>query len=168
MPALLSNRYLLVNENISVKFSLLSKTKTYFYTNILRHRYHKETAFPPQILSPRLFSFNDWQENPLTTLHNRNNECKILPMLPKQMWLCSFFPIATTNEGCHSGAHHQCDPSGLDAYYFVKNTKDHDAHTASFFPANIMAQDCASLWHSENCYCRTETIVIALPALFYH
>lgn len=56
-----------------------------------------------------------------------------------------FFPIATTNEGCHFGTHHQCDPSGLDAYYFVKNTKDDDAHTASYFPANIMAQDCASL-----------------------
>lgn len=122
----------------------------------------------PQILSPTLFSFNDWQKDPLTALHNRNHDCRILPMLAKRMWLCScFFSIATT-EGCHFGAHHQCDPSGLDAYYFVMNTKDDDAHTASFSPANIMAQVCIPIWDIVKTvtrhvhYCRTETKVLAL------
>lgn len=35
LPVLLSNPYRLVNGNISVKFSLLTKTPTYFYTNVL-------------------------------------------------------------------------------------------------------------------------------------
>lgn len=130
MPALLSNRYLLVNENISLKFSLLSKTTTYFYPNVLQHRYHKETAFPPQILSPTLFSFNDRRT-------------------PSQL-----FTITATN-----AKFYQSSQNGCGCAVFFSNcqyTKDEDTHTASFFPANIMAQDCASLrpdmWHSENCY----------------
>lgn len=151
MPALLSNRYLLVNKNISLKFSLPSKTTTYFYPNVLQHRYHKETASPPQILSPTLFSFNDWQKNPLSALHNHSHECKISTNAHKTDVVVLFFPIASTQK-----------------------TRTRTQHPFSQLILRLkIAQVCVPICDIEKTVtrhvrcCRTETIVIALLAFFH-
>lgn len=150
MPALLSNRYLLVNENISLKFSLLSKTTTYFYPNVLQHRYHKETAFPLQILSPTLFSFNDRRT-------------------PSQL-----FTITATNAKFYQSSQNGC---GCAVFFPIASTQKTRTRTQHPFSQLILwlkiAQVCVPICDIAKTvmrhvrYCRTETIVIALPAFFH-
>lgn len=150
MPALLSNRYLLVNENISLKFSLLSKTTTYFYPNVLQHRYHKETAFPPRYYHLHFLVLMT-EEPPLSSSQSQPQMQNSTNAHKTDVVVQFFFPIASTQK-----------------------TRTRTQHPFSQLILWLkIAQVCVPICDIAKTVrrhvrcCRTETIVIALPAFFH-